>query len=167
MHVKWFMSCRSWTRCYVYGNSGVPQSRVTLQTSVDTPPHDHHRGQQTNHRARCRGGGGVTQVRVAALEGKTGNLWKHLGQSAVLAVWILETLTVRHPTSLVECETSIIIAAVSLFGAAGRVVLTAVTANGWSKSDQSGTDQQTDSQETLHFPLGSSLTHPAAVAVIM
>lgn len=45
-------------------------------SSVDAPPHDSHRRQQTNHRARCRGGGGVTQIRVAALEGKTGNLKK-------------------------------------------------------------------------------------------
>ncbi len=53
-----------------------PQGGATElhHSSVDAPPHDGHRGQQTNHRARCRGGGGVTQVRVAALEGKTGNL---------------------------------------------------------------------------------------------
>lgn len=55
-------------------------------SSVDAPPHDRHRGQQTNQRARCRGGGGVTQVGVAALEGKTGHLWEHLAQSAVLTV---------------------------------------------------------------------------------
>lgn len=41
---------------------------------MDAPPHDRQRGQQTNHRAGYRGGGGVTQVRVAALEGKTGDL---------------------------------------------------------------------------------------------
>lgn len=45
-------------------------------SSVDAPPHDGQRSQQTNHTAGCRGGGGVTQVRVAALEGKTGNLEK-------------------------------------------------------------------------------------------
>lgn len=55
-----------------------PQGGAAEQhhSSVDAPPHDGQRGQQTNHRAGCRGGGGVTQVRVAALEGKTGNLEK-------------------------------------------------------------------------------------------
>lgn len=33
-------------------------------------------------------------------------------------------------TSLVECETGVVVATVSLFGAAGGVVLTAITANG-------------------------------------
>lgn len=46
------------------------------RSSVDTPPHGGQRGQQTNHNAGCRGGGGVTKVRVAALESKTGNLEK-------------------------------------------------------------------------------------------
>ena len=44
------------------------------ESSVDAPPHDHHRGQQTNHRTHCRSGGGVTQVRIAALEGEAGHL---------------------------------------------------------------------------------------------
>lgn len=43
---------------------------------MDTPKHNSQRHQQTNHRAGHRGGGGVTQVRVAAFEGKTGNLEK-------------------------------------------------------------------------------------------
>lgn len=137
---------------------GAPQSRIGLLASVDAPPHDGNGGQQTNHRAHCRGGGGVTQVRVAALEGKTGNLWEHLGQSAVLTVWILETLTVSHSTSLVECEAGVVVATVSLFGAAGRVVLTAETADGGSESDQSGADHHADSQGALHFHLGSAHT---------
>jgi len=48
--------------------------RGAPESSVDAPPHDHHRGQQTNHRACCSGRGGVTQVRVAALEGEAGHL---------------------------------------------------------------------------------------------
>lgn len=108
---------------------GVPQSR-SGRPSVDAPPHDRQRGQYTNHRACCRGGGGVTQVRVAALEGKTGNLGEHLCQTAVLTVRVLHTLTVRHPTSLPEREAGVVIATLSLFGAAGCVVLTPVTADG-------------------------------------
>lgn len=131
---------------------------ATRGSSVDAPPHDRRRGQQTNHRARCRRGGGVTQIRVAALEGETGNLGEHLGQSTVLTVWILETLTVSHSTSLVECQTGVVIATVSLFGAAGCVVLTAVTPDGWSQSDQSGADQQTDPQGALHFHLSTAHT---------
>lgn len=41
---------------------------------MDTPPHDQHGAQQANHRARCRRGGGVTQVGVAAPEGEAGHL---------------------------------------------------------------------------------------------
>lgn len=68
MNVKWWV--REAAVCL------QPQGGATElhHSSVDAPPQDGHRGQQTNHRARCRGGGGVTQVRVAALEGKTGNL---------------------------------------------------------------------------------------------
>ena len=35
-------------------------------------------------------------------------------------------------TSLAECQTGIVIATVSLFGAAGCIIFTAVTTNGWS-----------------------------------
>lgn len=109
------------------------------------------------------------------------HLRKHLSQSTVLTVWILQALTVRHSTcgnnsriwaepqqeqnrivqvkhlldaiqssfvvqqsasfnqnlwthiraSLVECEAGVLIATVSLFGAAGGVVLTAVAPDSW------------------------------------
>lgn len=112
------------------------------------------------------------------------HLRKHLSQSTVLTVWILQALTVRHSTcsknsriwaepqqeqnrtvqtkriwdeiqkgfvvqqslglnqnlsvawthvhtSLVECEAGVVIATVSLFRAAGSVVLTAVAPDSW------------------------------------
>lgn len=49
------------------------RGRCRAAPSAHTPPEDGQRGQQTEERAG-RGGGGVTQVRVAALEGETGNL---------------------------------------------------------------------------------------------
>ncbi len=54
-------------------------------------------------------------------------------QNPVLSMVVVQVgvqVQVFRYTSLVECETGVVVATVSLFGAAGGVVLTAVTANG-------------------------------------
>lgn len=149
--------------CDWWGSGGAAGGATDTVTSAHQPS-EQQWGQHTNQRACCSRGGGVTQVRVAALGGEFGNLGEQSSQLPETTVRVLDTLAVRHPTCLSECQTGIFTGAVALFVAAGIVIHAAEAFDGCTQPEQSAAHQQTEGQGTLHLHFCTLNTHRSTFA---